>query len=160
MSIKPYFTHFNFKFFIGGRLIDSIKIYLFKMDPTQQPYQTTPGQVYPPQVQGQPVYVQQPVGQLAAPIGMNYNDAGHQAGLIRRVHADHPIHMLCPNCSASEHTKVHHYNGVASWSLCITMALVGFGCCALIPLCCEPCQDADHECHKCGKVIATKRVAC
>ena len=133
------------------------------MDPSQQPglypNATPTPYPYPPQVQGQPVYVQ-PTGPLAAPIGMSYNDQRMHAGMIRRVHNDHSIHMQCPNCGDEGHTKVHHYNGVGSWGLCLVLFGIGCTLCAPIPLCCEPCQDADHECHKCGKTIATKRVVC
>lgn len=93
-------------------------------------------------------------------MGFNYNDVRGRGHLIKKVTNDLPIRINCGNCGQEAFTTVEHTNGAGAWCCCVLLVAMGFTLCSCIPFCATPCQDADHFCNHCGKIVATKRVMC
>eukprot|EP00347_Sterkiella_histriomuscorum_P015106 403358299 len=113
--------------------------------------QAQPGYPYHNQHYNNPYIVQS----SRASIESNENQQQNQ--FVKRVQADHSIHMKCAYCGQDGPTKVNTYNGAASWGSCVLLFCCGFYLCSCIPLCVPCCKDAEHRCGRCHKIIAAKR---
>jgi len=69
-----------------------------------------------------------------------------------------PVQTTCPFCSTQMVTSIKKEPGLLAWLSCGILALMGcvFGCC-LIPFCLDPCQDTEHYCSNCHRLITVKR---
>lgn len=66
---------------------------------------------------------------------------------------DVPGHALCPHCQQSVITRIEHTAGTMAWLICAGLCLAGCGFCSCIPFCLESCQDVEHHCPNCQRVI-------
>ncbi|XP_075942826.1 LITAF domain-containing protein-like [Anarhichas minor] len=64
-----------------------------------------------------------------------------------------PGQTVCPHCQQSVITNTEHTAGLMTWAVCGGLALFGCFLCCCIPFCVEACQDVEHRCPSCQKVI-------
>ena len=69
-----------------------------------------------------------------------------------------PIRVTCGNCSQVVVTNTGSSPGLLTWILSGSLLALGcwLGCC-LIPCCIRECQDVDHFCPNCQKLLGTFR---
>ncbi|KAL1005469.1 hypothetical protein UPYG_G00059560 [Umbra pygmaea] len=70
---------------------------------------------------------------------------------------DVPGRMKCPHCQIEILTETRHKPGIMAWWLCIFLGLLLIWPCCLIPLFVPACQDVEHRCSTCKKVIHIHR---
>jgi len=74
------------------------------------------------------------------------------------VFGAYPVTMCCPGCQAQIVTQTNNRAGLLAWLICGGLVLIGCwaGCC-LIPFCIAECQDIDHYCPNCKRMVGTYR---
>jgi len=120
-----------------------------------QPYGTKPGPY--PQQTAPPCSVR-----CSAPVGQPTMQGGYVAQTIivgpGLVFGAYPVTMCCPGCQAQIVTQTHNRAGLLAWLICGGLVLIGcwLGCC-LLPFCISECQDIDHYCPNCKRMVGTYR---
>lgn len=72
---------------------------------------------------------------------------------------DHPGQALCPHCQQTVITEIHPIPGLLTWAVCGGLAVIGCCLCSCIPFCIDACQDTEHNCPNCKKLIyVSKRI--
>ncbi|XP_074552944.1 lipopolysaccharide-induced tumor necrosis factor-alpha factor homolog [Halichoeres trimaculatus] len=66
---------------------------------------------------------------------------------------DQPGQALCPQCQQTVITEIQPITGLFTWVVCAGLALFGCCLCCCIPFCVDSCQDIEHHCPNCKKVI-------
>ena len=71
---------------------------------------------------------------------------------------DHPVTVQCQHCGHTGMTHMDEEKGTLGWILCLILCLVGcwLGCC-LIPFCIPACNDQEHTCTHCHKVVGIRK---
>lgn len=69
-----------------------------------------------------------------------------------------PVSVSCPYCKTFVTTQVCPQPGLLTWLMCSGMAMLGcvFGCCFL-PFCVYECQDVEHFCPNCRRILGVFR---
>ncbi|KAJ1373296.1 hypothetical protein KIN20_035657 [Parelaphostrongylus tenuis] len=70
---------------------------------------------------------------------------------------ENPMSMVCPHCHHQIVSRISPKSGLLTWVLCGGLALFGCWCCCCIPFCVDSCQDTEHHCPNCGKLLGTYR---
>uniref|UniRef100_A0AAV2KKA2 LITAF domain-containing protein n=1 Tax=Knipowitschia caucasica TaxID=637954 RepID=A0AAV2KKA2_KNICA len=60
---------------------------------------------------------------------------------------------MCPHCRQTVLTHIQPTPGLLTWLLFGGLCLFGFCICSCIPFCVESCQDVEHHCPNCRRVI-------
>ncbi|XP_077512301.1 lipopolysaccharide-induced tumor necrosis factor-alpha factor homolog isoform X2 [Amblyomma americanum] len=70
----------------------------------------------------------------------------------------HPVSVSCPYCRTFVTTQVCPQPGLLTWLMCSGMAMLGcvFGCC-FVPFCVYECQDVEHFCPNCRRILGVFR---
>ncbi|XP_056144255.1 cell death-inducing p53-target protein 1-like isoform X2 [Lampris incognitus] len=66
---------------------------------------------------------------------------------------DVPGQTICPHCQQTVVTKIEHKAGLITWAICCGLAVFGCLLCCCFPFCMDSCQDVEHSCPICQKVI-------
>ncbi|XP_022608297.1 cell death-inducing p53-target protein 1 homolog [Seriola dumerili] len=66
---------------------------------------------------------------------------------------DVPGQTVCPHCQHTVITKTEHTAGLMTWAICASLTLFGCFLCCCIPFCIDSCQDVEHRCPSCHRVI-------
>ncbi|XP_063060328.1 lipopolysaccharide-induced tumor necrosis factor-alpha factor homolog isoform X2 [Engraulis encrasicolus] len=65
---------------------------------------------------------------------------------------DCPMATVCPHCHRQVTTSVTHKAGMAAWSMCMLLTLLGLICgFCLIPFMIDGCKDVHHSCPQCHR---------
>ncbi|XP_041920675.1 lipopolysaccharide-induced tumor necrosis factor-alpha factor homolog [Alosa sapidissima] len=68
--------------------------------------------------------------------------------------ADSPTVTVCPHCHHQVTTNTTHKSGMAAWSTCLLLTLLGLICgFCLIPFLIDGCKDVHHSCPHCNRHI-------
>ena len=67
----------------------------------------------------------------------------------------YPIQVQCLFCNTVATTNVEDKNGAMAWMACCCLCILGFWCCAPIPLCMDSCHEHEHSCGNCGRKLGT-----
>uniref|UniRef100_A0A8C6WN82 LITAF domain-containing protein n=1 Tax=Neogobius melanostomus TaxID=47308 RepID=A0A8C6WN82_9GOBI len=73
--------------------------------------------------------------------------------VVASVLQDVPGQAMCPHCQQTVITHTEHTAGLMAWLICGGLCLMGCGLCSCIPFCLESCQDVEHRCPNCQRVI-------
>uniref|UniRef100_F1LED3 Lipopolysaccharide-induced tumor necrosis factor-alpha factor n=1 Tax=Ascaris suum TaxID=6253 RepID=F1LED3_ASCSU len=73
------------------------------------------------------------------------------------VFGAHAVNLCCPHCQAQILTQTVGRAGLLTWLICGGLALVGCWLCCPIPFCVASCQDVEHYCPKCRRLLGTYR---
>ncbi|CAJ0598320.1 unnamed protein product [Cylicocyclus nassatus] len=65
--------------------------------------------------------------------------------------------MVCPHCNQQIITRISPRPGAFAYFLCVIMILFGCWLCCFIPFCIEGCQDTEHRCPNCDRVLGIYR---
>jgi len=75
---------------------------------------------------------------------------------------EHPINLTCPYCHEQVVSRTKYVNGALAWIICASLAFAGlfliipwFFCC--VPFCITQCQDVEHDCPKCNRLLGNYR---
>lgn len=88
----------------------------------------------------------------AAPAASQYHQPRHDLG-------SRPVNNECPYCNTTGKTRAVHILGDCTWISVIMLLL----CCFpffWIPFICPSCQDVEHHCGNCGKVVGKSKAEC
>lgn len=67
---------------------------------------------------------------------------------------DSPTVTVCPHCHQQVTTNITHKAGMAAWSTCLLLTLLGLICgFCLIPFLIKGCKDVHHSCPECHRHI-------
>jgi len=130
--------------------------------PTQPSAYPTQPPTYPAQQQPQyhkPDYPQgntYPIPATTATVISVVNvGAGHAFG-------EHSVNMQCPYCREQVISRTEYVNGSLAWIICASLAFAGifllipwFFCC--VPFCLTACQDVEHYCPRCSRMLGVYR---
>ncbi|KAK5914207.1 hypothetical protein CgunFtcFv8_008663 [Champsocephalus gunnari] len=125
------------------------------MEQGYPPQQQTPPYPGPPMNYGgampQPEQHAQPGYYPAAPPPMHQ---GVTHIIIGNTHLrDVPGQTVCPHCQQSVITMIEHTAGMRAWTLCMLFFIFGCIPCCFIPFCIDSCNDVEHRCSSCQRVI-------
>jgi len=81
---------------------------------------------------------------------VDLNDLTYAA---RRAGWRRPQMLPCPECKKTKLSTVRFVYGKGSLLLSLVLCFTTCGILALIPCCCQRCQDAQHLCGWCGSPI-------
>uniref|UniRef100_UPI0037E81B98 cell death-inducing p53-target protein 1 homolog n=1 Tax=Semicossyphus pulcher TaxID=241346 RepID=UPI0037E81B98 len=94
--------------------------------------------------------------------------AGYQAGVpyvnaaptttVTHLVVSAPLHdvpgqTMCPHCQQTVITQTNHTAGLMTWAICAALTFFGCFLCCCIPFCLDSCQDVEHRCSNCHKLI-------
>lgn len=68
-----------------------------------------------------------------------------------------PVSVSCPYCKAFVITQVCPQPGLLTWLLCSGMAMIGCVFCCFLPFCVYECQDVEHFCPNCRRILGVYR---
>ncbi|XP_056144257.1 cell death-inducing p53-target protein 1 homolog isoform X4 [Lampris incognitus] len=139
------------------------------MEKGYQPQESAPPYPGPPVSYGgaavgpQPGFSPQPgfPASPGAPPHVGYQGApaapGHTTTVTQMVVSpllrDVPGQTICPHCQQTVVTKIEHKAGLITWAICCGLAVFGCLLCCCFPFCMDSCQDVEHSCPICQKVI-------
>mmetsp|Transcript_38370 Transcript_38370/g.91868 ORF Transcript_38370/g.91868 Transcript_38370/m.91868 type:complete len:210 (+) Transcript_38370:184-813(+) len=77
----------------------------------------------------------------------------------RRDLGTRPASVTCPYCQHTGKTRINHNCGDCAWIAVILLLLF---CWPLfwLPLVCQNCQDVEHSCSNCGKLVGKSNAEC
>ncbi len=73
---------------------------------------------------------------------------------LNRIKGSKPVYLKCPHCAQLTLTVLKHRPGIKSVLSCLSVGLVAWCGCCLVPFWMKSCQDAIHCCGECGQTIA------
>lgn len=69
----------------------------------------------------------------------------------------HPVSVSCPYCKTFVTTQVCPQPGLLTWLMCSGMAMLGCILCCFLPFCVFECQDVEHFCPNCRRILGVYR---
>ncbi|KAL3245330.1 hypothetical protein MRX96_046995 [Rhipicephalus microplus] len=69
----------------------------------------------------------------------------------------HPVAVSCPYCEAFVTTRLCPQPGLLTWLVCSGMAMLGCVPCCFLPFCVYECQDVEHFCPNCRRILGVYR---
>lgn len=75
---------------------------------------------------------------------------------------ERPTNIKCPYCHEQVISRTEYVNGALAWIICASLAFAGlfllipwFFCC--VPFCITSCQDVEHYCPSCNRLLGSYR---
>lgn len=69
----------------------------------------------------------------------------------------HPVAVSCPYCEAFVTTRLCPQPGLLTWLVCSGMVMLGCVPCCFLPFCVYECQDVEHFCPNCRRILGVYR---
>merc|ERR1712137_508187 len=73
------------------------------------------------------------------------------------VFPESPIRMQCSFCNKSIVTRTNPKSGALTFVLAAGLCLIGFWCCAWIPLVIDAGKDVEHVCPACNNLLGIRK---
>jgi len=87
------------------------------------------------------------------------NPAASQYHAPRRDLGARPISITCPYCGQTGRTRTNHNCGDCTLVTVIVLLLFCFPF-FWVPFICPSCQDTEHHCSNCGRLVGKSRAEC